>query len=239
MSTGNIGNTSVSYSMKSISNSMELFSKNNNEIVNLKKDLSSYEKNPNFYRNRKIVGIAKSIAVVAAVALACYFTFSIGVPLFIAALSGFSPSGLAAGGILFTMSAPAGGLSVIPKLNPFIYRSAQGDKARVEKLADENKALKASAITKKTTLSHYLEILKENVKSCEIVLEYKFNEDIWSHVTKLLPHLANIKDVEQQEFEWRKYNTFFLGQKQNLPTQINSLESQLIDLEVEIDLMER
>lgn len=100
---------------------------NKGKIANLQEDLAKFKKNPKFYGYKKILAIAASIAIVAATAVASFFTFSLGTPLFIAAVSGFSPSGMAAGGILMFMSAPLSGLGMLHYTVPTLYRNHQKD----------------------------------------------------------------------------------------------------------------
>lgn len=109
---------------------------NKEKIVCLNKDLAQHAKNPNFYRNQRIIAVAATIAIVAAVALTSYLTFGLGVAVICSPVGGylFVPA-------LFLMTAPLFGLTFLKDTVPNIFRNAQKDRETIAELTAKNKSL--------------------------------------------------------------------------------------------------
>lgn len=129
---------SVNKWFNSCLNDVRQINSNKGKISNLQDDLEKFKSNPKLYRNKKILAIAASVAIIAATAVASFFTFNLGAPLFIAAVSGFSPSGYAAGGILMFMASPLMSLGTLGLTMPNAFRNQQKDLKAVNTLQAEN-----------------------------------------------------------------------------------------------------
>lgn len=153
-------------------NDIKIINNIKRKITNLKEDLAKFEGNPNFYRNKKFIAIAASLAVIATVAILSCFTFNLGAPVFIATVSNFSSPGLVAGGIFTFMTAPLFGLVSLRTTLPDAFKSHKRDLKKLAALQAEHKKteqqLAEKIALKKFKLQHTQEQLQ---KISEAMLE--------------------------------------------------------------------
>jgi len=211
------------------------------KIKNLKDDLNQYDKNPHFYRNRKILAVAGTIALVAAVVIASYFTLGFALPFFIGINVGGGLYSLASFvgvfGSIFTFS-PLAGLIAIPPIHKRVWSTPEKDrilltqkeqdhkealdKLRIseKQIEEDDKQLKAALKKEITSKQHSLQLHQEATVD-------SFSEAAWNATITLSPSLKLLITPEKQKAAWLNKQVTLLETRENLPQNIQDLERQL------------
>jgi hypothetical protein len=151
------------------------FNSNNKEISVITGNLEAHDKNPNFYRNKKIIAIAAAIFALIAVAAITYLSYGIALPAFLAAIGTGHASGMAIGGtLIFPPMAAVAGISGVQ----YLYRTFDSDSQKRETLQAQNKVIKDRIDAK-------IELCKQHIQWCNEALSEEFSEAAWDALKKI------------------------------------------------------
>ena len=149
--------------------SASTINENKIKIIDIKNNLIEYEKNPNFYRNKKIIAITAAVVATIAVAVLAYFCWVVALPVFLGEIGTGRASGAAIGGGIF-MPAVAGlggylGVS-------YLFKSLDGDKEALKKLETENNVLT-------NRLQSKIKLCNAHIESSNAATTKQFTEEAW------------------------------------------------------------
>jgi hypothetical protein len=191
------------------------------KIISLKKDLTDFEKNPNFYRNKKIIAIAASVAILAAVIIGSAFTLGLAFFTLYNCVVTLSPFGPAA-----FFSSP---LAAIPLLGliPFIHQLSNVFRSYEKDLKILNTLQKEKATQKQQRASE-IALMQSTLQLYNKATTQDFNEDTWEAMKKVLnkPNLENIEGEEKKKLIWGANQEFLEHNKERLVTQLKTLRLQ-------------
>lgn len=209
---------SIDNDCRVVASDFKKIKENQGKISNIRKDLDEFSKNPNFYRNKKIMAVAASVVIIAAVAVASYFTFALGTPFFVATITGYSPSGLAGGAILMMMTTPLLGLASLGTTVPNIFKTHQKDESTLQDLEQENAHLRKNCESKMTNM-------RERLGLYERVCADEYSDEAWQSMKKLLAE-SSLNAINGDE----KKKAIWLGKQQDLEESRAQLKGRLNNL---------
>lgn len=185
---------------------------NNKKIEDINERLKKFESNPNFYRNNTILKVAAAIILIAAVAVASYFTFGLGIPLFLACFTAYSGSGIAALGVLMIMSSPLLGLMPLfdSRNSPFItHKSDLTNKAQ---LTCRNDSIKKD--------------IQDYTKDLQLATSDTFTQESWD---AMKPFITNRRFIDQDLNTEETQKLFWLSQQVACKTMLRNITNAQIN----------
>jgi hypothetical protein len=197
----------------------------NNEarIKDIRSDLNQYEKNPHYYRNRKILAVAGTVALIAAVAIVSYFTLGSSLPFFVGMVGVGGQYSLTTivgvFGSLFSL-APLAGLIAIPRIHERVWSTPEKDQISVKQIEEDNKQLKADLQKEISSNQHSLQLYQKATAD-------SFSETAWNATVTLFPSLKLLTTPEKQKAAWLNRQVDLSETREGLYQNIQDLERQL------------
>lgn len=181
--------------ISTIDNATSVLRENKRQIEKISKDLEAHKKNPNFYRNRKMIAVAAAVMAVAIAALLIYYCGWV-------APHAFHISGDARPYIFAALSMPPYfaiclAVMAIGKCWSEIRRNEKTDRKFLKELTDEKDKVKGQ-------IQDRVKCYEDRIAICNAATVEQYSEETWQAMNKLPTDLLNLSLDELNSPEHHK-----------------------------------